>query len=87
MKITLKELSKRTGTKVETLRGLLKRNNVKSDGTRINNKNPELLFELDDAKKAIKSKIKIVEIPTIIYKRETEVYHIYESKMNYISDL
>ena len=83
MKITLKELSKRTGTKVETLRGLLKRNNVKSVGTKINNKNPELLFELADAKKAIKSKIKIVEIPTIIYKRETEVYHIYESKMNY----
>ena len=83
MKITLKELSKRTGTKVETLRGILNRNNVKSVGTIINNKNPELLFQLSDVKKAIRPKIKIVEIPTIIYKRETEVYHIYESKMNY----
>ncbi len=83
MKITLKELSKRTEIKVETLRGILNRNNVKSVGTRIDNKNPELLFQLSDAKKAIKSKIKIVEIPTIIYKIETETYHIYESKMNY----
>ena len=56
MKITLKELSKRTGTKVETLRGILNRNNVKSVGTRIDNKNPELLFQLSDVKKAIRPK-------------------------------
>lgn len=83
MKVTLKELSKKSGIKIETLRGILNRSNVKSVGKKINNKNPELLFELSEAKKALKPKIKIIEIPTIIHSKEIETYHIYPSKMNY----
>jgi hypothetical protein len=83
MNLSIKELSERTEIKIETLRGILKRKKVEPIGTRKNGRNPETIYKLSEVKRALKQKIKIVEIPTFYTKKEIEVYHIYESKMNY----
>ena len=87
MQYTIKELALKSGMKVETLRGILKRNKVKPLGTVLIKKHKEYVYSFPEFKRAVKDKIKVVEIPTFYNQKVTEIYHIYESKMNYIDDL
>ena len=87
MEFTLKELSEKFGIKIETLRGILKRKKINPVGYKLVKKHKEQLFKLSHIKKALKEHIKIIEIPTFYNKEVIEVYHIYESKMNYLNEL
>lgn len=86
---SLKDLSLLLNIKYERLYSMVRRKKIKPKKRELLKYNYQNLYDFQDIKKALKPDVIIVDRTVKIetLKVEKETYHIYESKMNYLTEL
>lgn len=86
---SLKDLSLLLNIKYERLYSMVRRKKIKPKEREFVKYNYQNLYDFQDIKKGLKPDVIIVDRTVKIetLKVEKETYHIYESKMNYLTEL